>query len=156
MSNTNGFFIKSSEELKEALCKNEEELLLKEWQARLGLQDWVIRLNYNCVFGDMKNEEVQGETEFDTSIKCATIRIMNPKEIEDRLLRPDFEYTLIHELLHLKFGLIDGQVETYDSYVAYEVRHQLIDDLARALVMAKRGTIDRDRPDVIIEDMNSK
>ena len=49
----------------------------------------------------------------------------------------------MHELLHCKFGLIDKDLNTYEGIVTEQARHQLIDDLARALVMAKRGETKR-------------
>ena len=121
-----------------------EEKLLNEWQERLGLQDWAITLRINCKQSDMELENVAGETKWTTSIKNAIIRIVSEKEYgNDRILSYDFEKILIHELLHLKFAIIDQEVNSYDSKVTEQVRHQLIDDLARALVMAKRGETKR-------------
>ena len=45
---------------------------------------------------------------------------------------------MVHELLHIKFGIFDINTTDYAGCVVDELRHQLIDDLARALVMAKR------------------
>lgn len=116
-----------------------EEKLLNEWQERLGLQDWVIVLRYNCKFSDLDTEDSIGETLWANTIKNATIRIVSKEEYgNDRTLPYDFEKTLVHELLHIKFGLIDIVNSGYESKVVDELRHQLIDDLARALVMAKR------------------
>lgn len=39
--------------------------------------------------------------------------------------------------------MIDKDLNTYEGIVAEQARHQLIDDLARALVMAKRGQTKR-------------
>lgn len=39
--------------------------------------------------------------------------------------------------------MIDKDIDTYEGVVAESARHQLIDDLARALVLAKRGEIER-------------
>lgn len=125
-------------------AKSEEELLLKEWKERLGLQDWKITLYYNCNFEDMELGEVCGETHWTTPIKEATISIIGEEEYgEDRTLKYDFEKTLVHELLHIKFSLIDLMPRNggYEANVAESVRHQLIDDLARALVAAKRNEI---------------
>lgn len=61
----------------------------------------------------------------------------------DRIIEFDFEQILVHELLHIKFGLMSFTSNTYESKVNAEFRHQLIDDLARALVMAKRGQTKR-------------
>ena len=116
-----------------------EEKLLNEWQERLGLQDWAIVLRYNCKFSDLDTEDSIGETVWSNTIKNATIRIVSKEEYgNDRTLPFDFEQTLVHELLHIKFGLIDIMNSGYESKVVDELRHQLIDDLARALVMAKR------------------
>lgn len=121
-----------------------EERLLEEWQERLGLQDWAIVLRYDCKFSDLETEDSIGETLWSTTIKNATIRIISKEEYgNDRTLPFDFEKTLVHELLHIKFGLIDIMDRTYESKVVDELRHQLLDDLARAMVMAKRGETKR-------------
>lgn len=118
--------------------------LLEEWQTRLGLQDWTITLRYNCDSSDMVLENVSGETSWNTSIKDASIRILSEKAFgNDRILNFDFEQILVHELLHLKFGLLDIENNSYESHVMETIRHQLIDDLARAMVMAKRGETTR-------------
>lgn len=124
--------------------KKYEEELLEEWQERLGLQDWAIVLRCNCKFEDLATEDSVGETLWSTSIKNATIKIISKEQYgNDRTLPYDFEKTLVHELLHIKFSLIDILNNTYESKVVDELRHQLIDDLARALVMAKRGQTKR-------------
>ena len=38
------------------------EFLLNEWKERLGLQDWVIVVRYNCKFEDLDTSESVGET----------------------------------------------------------------------------------------------
>ena len=128
--------------------------LLEEWQERLGLQDWVIALRYNCKESDMQLDNVDGETEWSTSTKDAIIRILDPKEYGDRIENFDFEKVLVHELLHLKFAILDCEKGTYESKVMEVVRHQLIDDLARALVMAKRGETKRKLDCEKVKDIN--
>lgn len=119
------------------------ESLFNEWKERLGLQDWTIALRYNCKMEDMELEGA-GETDWNNINKCGTIKIISKEEYgNDRILDYDFERILVHELLHCKFGVIDITDRTYESHVADELRHQLIDDLARALVMAKRGETKR-------------
>ena len=112
--------------------------LLNEWQERLGLQDWVIVLCYNCKPKDLKLENCNAETEWVVSIKNATIRMLDKKYDTDGTLKYDIEQALVHELLHIKFGIFDINTYDYAGTVVDELRHQLIDDLARALVMAKR------------------
>lgn len=117
-----------------------EELLLEEWQERLGLQDWAIILRHNCKKEQLDNPDSSiGETQWETTIKVARIAIISEEEYgKDLMLDFDFEKTLVHELLHCKFSMIDKDLNTYEGIVAEQARHQLIDDLARALVMAKR------------------
>lgn len=117
-----------------------EEKLLNEWQERLGLQDWEIILRYNCKREDMDDPDYSiGETHWETTSKCARIQIISKEEYGNkRILEYDFEKTLVHELLHCKFSMIDKDLNTYEGIVTEQARHQLIDDLARALVMAKR------------------
>jgi len=129
--------------------------LLKEWQERLGLQDWAIKLAINCKQEDLSNSEWQGENQWNSSIKCSTIKIVSPEVYGDnRIMKFDFEKTLVHKLLHIKFGLLDIVDSTYESNVVEGLRHQLIDDLARALVMAKRGETKRKLACDIVTDMN--
>lgn len=109
--------------------------LLKEWQNTLGLQDWQIVLETDCSPNDMELKDVQGETNYDEVNKCAIIRIINEKDYGKRILPFDKEKVLVHELLHIKFWLIQ---ET-ENHTQNRLVHQLIDDMARALVSAKRG-----------------
>lgn len=108
--------------------------LLKEWQHRLGLDDWYVVLKDNCSPNDMVLQSVSGECEKDEVNKCAVIRIISKKDYGDRILPFDKEKVLVHELLHIKFWLIENTGNDMQDRVV----HQLIDDLARALVDAKR------------------
>jgi len=111
------------------------KLLLEEWQKRLGLQAWRIKLAPNCRPEEMALESCAGCTEWTESVKTARIEIIDPAYYGERIIPFDFEKTLIHELLHLKTCLVsDGVSELQERYM-----HQIIDDLARALVDAKRS-----------------
>lgn len=113
---------------------------LQEWQERLGLTDWAISLHDCLPTGEMTEENVAGFTEFQEVNKCARIEIMDPDEYGDRVIPFDYERILVHELLHLKLCLIS---ETFGEDVLQErVAHQLIDDLARALVDAKYSGVE--------------
>lgn len=113
--------------------KNEAERLLREWQRRLNLGDWVIRIVPDCLPDDMGLENNSGEAEWVEVNKSAVIRIINPELYGERIIPFDFEKTLVHELLHLKFSLIES-----DNDLRNRVVHMLIEDMARALVIAKR------------------
>lgn len=108
--------------------------LLDEWQNRLGLQDWHIKLCSNCKPDEMTMKDVAGCTEWSESIKTARIEIIDPQYYGDRIVPFDYEKTLVHELLHLKTCLVSDMVD--DLQARY--MHQMIDDLARAFVDAKR------------------
>lgn len=110
------------------------ETLLDEWKDRLGLQEWRIMLCPCCKPEDMDGEGV-GHTEWQEVIKVAKIMIIDEAYCEDFIIPFDFEKTLVHELLHLKTCLISDTKNVLQERIA----HQLIDDLARALVDAKRS-----------------
>ena len=108
--------------------------LLREWQYRLELKDWLIVLKPACAPDEMFSENVAGCTEWAESIKTAVIQILDPQYYGERIRPFDFEKTLVHELLHLKLALVsDGVDQLQQRYM-----HQIIDDLARAMVSAKR------------------
>lgn len=118
--------------------------LQNEWKERLGLQDWIIRFYTNCKSEEVNDGQSIGESIWETTSKSAIVKIIDEKEYSKECMIPyDFEKTLVHELLHIKFSTIDKDLNTYEGIVAEQVRHQLIDDLARALVMAKRGKTKR-------------
>lgn len=112
----------------------DHEKLLAEWKERLGLHDWRIKLVDNCKPEDMFMEDVAGCTEWGEAGKTARIEMLDPQYYGERIVPFDWEKTLVHELLHLKTCLIS------DQWDALQVRymHQMIDDLARAFVDAKR------------------
>ena len=108
--------------------------LLKEWKSRLDLTDWFIKVNENVSPNDMQSQDACGECIGDTVHKTAIINIMDEKDYGDRVIPFDKEKTLVHELLHCKFAMIDDSGnDIVDRYI-----HQLIEDLAKALVKAKR------------------
>ena len=109
--------------------------LLAEWQNRLGLQDWRIKLLPKCKPEDMELENVAGSTEWNETLKTAWIEILDPEYYGNRIVPFDFEKTLVHELLHLKTSFVSNNVDDLQE----RVMHQMIDDLARALIDAKRS-----------------
>lgn len=109
--------------------------MLKEWKERLDLNDWVIDLKDDCRVCDFTLNNCNGECEYDIVHKCAVIRLLKEDEYGERILPYDKEKTLIHELLHCKFALIDNSGnDIVDRYI-----HQLIEDFAKALIKTKRN-----------------
>ena len=108
--------------------------LLSEWQNRLGLQDWRIKLVPDCKPEEMELKGCDGCTEWTECIKTARIEIIDPQYYGERIVPFDFEKTLVHELLHLKTCLVSDMVDELQA----RYMHQMIDDFARAFVDAKR------------------
>jgi len=108
--------------------------LLVEWQVRLGLTDWEITLNYACAPHEMSIADSVGCTTWTEASKCAVIQILAEKYYGSRVRPYDFEKTLVHELLHLKTSLIGTECDDLQARLV----HQLIDDIARAMVDLKR------------------
>ena len=108
---------------------NEELALLEKWKRKLCLQEWRIKLLARLRPEEMTMSDVAGCTEWSESIKTARIEIIDPAYYGDRIVPFDFEKTLVHELLHLKFSFWCQN----ENDVSDRVMHQMIDDLARAL-----------------------
>lgn len=108
--------------------------MLEFWQDLLQLNDWKIVLLDNCSPNDMNNYAVQGENEWDEVHKSSVIRIIDKKDYGERIVPFDKEKTLVHELLHIKFGFLDNSGNSLQD----RILHQIIDDMAKALVIAKR------------------
>ena len=109
--------------------------LLNEWQKRLSLQDWTIKLYTECTPDDMSIDDSSGCVHWQESTKTACIQILDPKFYGDRVVPFDLEKTLVHELMHLKMCMLYKK----DGSLRERIVHQLIDDLSRALVDAKRA-----------------
>lgn len=108
--------------------------LLKEWQKRLALMDWRIALQTNCEPEEMGIVDSAGCVQWEESSKTALIQIVKPERYGKRVVPFDFEKTLVHELMHLKTCLFYDN----DDELRERIVHQAIDDIARALVDAKR------------------
>ena len=111
--------------------------MLKLWKNRLGLGDWKIKLNENVSPNDLISQNAFGECTYDTVHKVAEISIASEKDCQGRLVNFDKEKTLVHELLHCKFAIIDDSGnDIVDRFI-----HQLIEDLAKALIKTHRGKL---------------
>lgn len=108
--------------------------VLKKWVNRLNLNDWTIDFKDDCSPDDMILSDVDGETEYNETMKFAFIRILDAKYAQGRILPFNCEKTIIHELLHIKFCFLDKSGDNlYDR-----ILHQLIEDMARVLYDVER------------------
>ena len=115
--------------------------LLNEWQTRLGLQEWRIKLQTDCKESEMRKKGSSGCVEWTECNKTAAIEIMSKEEYGDRITEWNLEETLVHELLHLKFSLLDDNAWNDEAFMPDRYIHQLVDDMARALICAKRNIL---------------
>ena len=115
----------------------EEIDLLTEWKNRLGLSDWFFVLMDHCSPSELM-EDADGTVEYVETTKCALIRIVDEEQRNDSIRPFDYEQVLVHQLLHCKFALLMGGND-WDRGLQARYLHTLVDDMARALVSAKRG-----------------
>ena len=115
----------------------EELNLLNEWTTRLGLKDWLIILETNVKPDDMVLQDADGCINYTETTKAAQIQIIEPSLRKGGIRPFDFEETLVHELLHMKLCLLE-RGEDWDNKLQLRMLHVIIDDLARAMVDAKR------------------
>ena len=113
---------------------NEELTLLEKWKRKLCLQEWRIRVKTQLRAEEVTMNDVAGCSEWSESIKTARIEIIDPAYYGDRIVPFDFEKTLVHEMLHLKFSF---WCQNEDD-IGDRIMHQMIDDLARALTEKRK------------------
>lgn len=104
------------------------------WQKKLRLQDWIVKASIRRE-KELKNREVAGECEWNLHKKMASVRILDPIDYPDDLMRDhDMEWTLVHELLHLHFAPI-GRDSDENQEILIE---QAIDSIAWGIVNLSR------------------
>lgn len=106
----------------------------EDYKHLLGLDDWEIRLQLDCSPNELFTDNTAGECEWTESSKTAVIRIIDPKDYGERIVPFDQEKTLVHELLHVKLCLLGESGNALQDRLV----HQIIDDLAKAIVGARR------------------
>jgi hypothetical protein len=110
-----------------------------EWATRLGLQDWLLQLEMKPEH-KMSERGRGGEIYCHYTEKCAMITLVeaDPEELGEYINKFCHEVFLVHELLHAKFPTTTNtNGESYELAYLNQCQHQLIDDIAKALVMAK-------------------
>jgi hypothetical protein len=110
---------------------------LQIWRQRLKLDEWKFSIVFAHPSGLHPN--TVGNIRWDASEKSAVIRILDAMDyqIGCRDTLDDMEFTIVHELLHLKVS----SLPRYDSDRNDE--ESMVNDLARALLMLDRTTLDR-------------
>lgn len=110
------------------------------WQARLGLQGFVVDLQLvrASVFND---HSTLGDCDAMRTKRKARIRLLVAEDYDDPDARcDDHETCLVHELLHLVMPIRLFAVKVDDDDLRYQLYEEAIDQLARTLVTLKRAT----------------
>jgi len=119
--------------------QHEANLYLKEWQKRLFLDDWIIKVKV-VKPNDMPKDDESGHISFVHHLKAAVIDIAKSRDDKDDLvIKCCHEQTLVHELLHCKYNLIEPCEDNYSGMYLDLSQHQLLEEMAKSLIMAKYG-----------------
>lgn len=110
--------------------------LLQRWVSILRLHEWNIDFRW-CVRAEAMNvPESVGCTSFNSVGRQAVIQMLDPVDFHNDYFPYDYEKTLVHELLHLKFADLDNSGNELQDHLL----HCMVDDLAKAFIRAKEGT----------------
>lgn len=104
--------------------------LFNKWVKRLHLESWDIRFKWKVRSANMALSDSVGCTTFNHTSKQAIIEMLDPIDFDNDLFTYDYEKTLVHELLHLKFADLDNSGDPLRD----KLTHQLIDGLAKSFV----------------------
>jgi len=104
---------------------------LKYYKNILGLDSWIITIKQGVIESD-----ILGNCKSNSQLKCAKITLQKDINSDEYISRSYYqELTLVHELLHCIMPLADN--ETYESMMLKEQQHTLIEDMAKAIVLAR-------------------
>jgi hypothetical protein len=106
----------------------ELEALCAEWQQVLRIQDWRVELEI------LAEEQMHawGDTAMTHNTQYAHIRIAHPCTCDQTLIPCDMELALVHELVHVRFGIAAKRTEFL------HVEHA-VSAMAEALLGMKRA-----------------
>lgn len=116
-------------------CETQADLerLCREWQQRLRLTNWRVRIRW-ANYGDM---DCQGDVSYNPDHPDARIRIQ-PLDSKSSFRDP-LEKTIIHELLHLHHWWLSQSNGANTTEVENTMLEQTIDKTAWALLELKYG-----------------
>lgn len=117
-------------------CKQEQlEKLCRQWQERLRLQDWCIRVR----FARYEEINTQGQVTWEAAHPDARILIQPMKYSTEKEARDPLEKTLVHELLHLHYWWLTQEEGQTITQTQHDLLEQAIDKTAWALFELKYG-----------------
>lgn len=115
---------------------NDKELMecLREWQERLFLRDWNIQ---GWLVDGEEIPNLAGESEVIWVANNGIIKIRKKEQYPDGIEKQPHELVMVHELLHFKIMSSEQQNPTIEGVFYNEMQHQFIEQMAKALIMAK-------------------
>ena len=120
--------------------KVEVQLLVDEWQKRLRIDDWVIKVTV----AEDEDPGYFARTQYSSMYRSATMNFRHPSlhPTQDQCAAtPDTECTVVHELLHLRLQVFKYFTSENQSEFIFDEIECAIDLTAQALVAAKRGVL---------------
>lgn len=109
--------------------------LFNKWVSVLHLESWDIKFQWKVRERDMNLRESCGCTTYLHQSRQAIVQMMDPVDFSNALFGYDYEKTLVHELLHIKFADLDDSGDPLRD----KLTHQMVDDLAKAFVECQGG-----------------
>ena len=112
-------------------CKERVEL----WKRRLGIADWTVFIAFVHQMNLLENS--QGQVAIYSHSKSASILLPSPETYSnDARPNQDMEDTIVHELIHIVFDVIDAKEKSYSEDLIYE---RGIRAMSQALLDAYEG-----------------
>lgn len=115
------------------VSQKQAEKYLKEWQRRLFIESWFIKVKL------VKGSDIpgsNGSNDMCLENKICVISIATDIPVGYFAVKVPNEQTLVHELLHCKYGLLTNS-STYEGKTVELIEHQLIEEMSKSLIMAK-------------------
>lgn len=106
---------------------------LHEWQHRLFLDDWIIKIRLVDA-QEMKDNQGESHMVFEQSVALIDLAI-DDKDTDQYVAKTCVELTLVHELLHLKYSYMENG--SYEGKYLEINEHRRLEQLAKSLIMAK-------------------
>lgn len=93
------------------MTEQEATRLFEKWRKILHLEAWDIKFQW-CVRGrDMNLQDCMGCTSFLHESHQAIVQMLDPVDFDNDLFSYDYEKTLVHELLHLRFSDLENSAQ---------------------------------------------
>ena len=102
------------------------ERQMKNWQKRLGLDDWNVSLR--VVRQNELDRNSWGTAEWDPTAKSALISVLDPRDynLKGGELKLDMECTIVHELVHIQLSPLASTSEHVQEDVVNRVMAALM------------------------------